>query len=210
VDPDCELVERWRAGDRSAGQALFVRYFDCVYRFFKTKCDGELDELVQRTFLACVQSRDQFRGDSSFRTYVYTIARHELYRHYRQRQRHGWRFEEMVTSVAELVTTPRSRIARDEAHRQLLDAFCQLPINTQTLLELHYWEDVDIAALAAIFEAPAATIRTWLHRGRRALRDVLEAGALAPEDAVASLEALDAWARSSRPMSRGGDPSHRA
>jgi RNA polymerase sigma factor (sigma-70 family) len=206
VHPDHELLERWKAGDQQAGQALFARYFDRVYRFFETKCDAELDELVQRTFLACVRSRDQFRGDSSFQTYVYTIARHELYRHYRQRHRHAQRFDELVTSVAALVTTPRSRIAREEAQRQLLDAMCQLPIETQTLLELHYWEDLDIATLAAIFEAPAATIRTRLHRGRRALRELLETAA--PQTDEASADAFDAWARRSGPAAGHRDPSH--
>jgi RNA polymerase sigma factor (sigma-70 family) len=197
VDPDRDLLARWQAGDQPAGQALFARHFDSVYRFFATKCDGEPDELVQRTFLACLQSRDRYRGDASFRTFLFAIARHELYQHYRHRERHGRRFDAMETSVAERVTTARSRIAREESHRQLLDALCQLPLETQTLLELHYWEDLEIAELAAIFEAPTATIRTRLHRARRVLRDRLEATAAAPT--VASLDALDTLARRSRP-----------
>src|SRR5688572_11173710 len=118
---DIELLDRWRSGDVEAGQSLFARYFDRVYRFFATKCDCDIDDLVQRTFLACVTSRDRFRGDATFQTFVFRIARYELYRHYRQRRR-GERFDPMISSVAELVTTPRARIARDEAHRRLLDA----------------------------------------------------------------------------------------
>ena len=192
---DHELLARWRDGDQDAGQELFARYFDDVYRFFDTKCDRDIDELVQSTFLACVRSRDQFRGDSSFRTYVYTIARHELYKLYRRRQRHDDRLDFLVTSVAELVTTPRSRIAKGQDHRRLLDALCSLPVETQMLLELHYWEDLDMAALATIFEAPAATIRTRLHRARKALRDRLEQSDAAPTAALTSLEDLDGWAR---------------
>jgi RNA polymerase sigma factor (sigma-70 family) len=190
VQPDLELLDRWRGGDAGAGQELFAKYFDSVYRFFDTKSDGDIDELVQRTFLACVRAREQFRGDASFRTFLFTIARHELYRHYRERRRDGERLDPLETSVAELVTTPRSRLARDEAHRQLLDAMCRLPIETQTLLELHYWEELDIAALADIFAAPAATIRTRLHRGRRALRELLAA-----TPPLASVEDVDALAR---------------
>ena len=180
VECDLALLERWREGDAVAGQALFARYFDRIYRFFDTKSDGDIDDLVQRTFLACIGARDRFRGDASFRTFLFSIARYELYHHYRQRRSAGVQLDLSACSVAELVTTPRSRLARGEEHRRLLDAMCQLPVETQMLLELHYREELDIPALAQVFGAPSATIRTRLHRGRRALRDLLAAGAAPP------------------------------
>ncbi|HEY5934436.1 MAG TPA: sigma factor-like helix-turn-helix DNA-binding protein, partial [Kofleriaceae bacterium] len=45
-----------------------------------------------------------------------------------------------------------------------------LPVEQQTLLELYYWEELEIASLATIFDAPPATIRTWLYRARQALK----------------------------------------
>src|SRR5215470_16877365 len=86
---DLELLERWRAGDAGAGQALFTRYFDRMYRFFASRSDRDIDDLVQRTFLACVRARDEFRGDASFRSFLFTIARYELYAHYRRQHRDG-------------------------------------------------------------------------------------------------------------------------
>lgn len=195
VDADYELLDRWRAGDNEAGQALFARHFDSVYGFFASKCDGEIDELVQVTFLACVRARDQFRKESSFRTYLFTIARHELYRYLRQRRRDGDRIDFSTTSVAELATTVGTRLARSDEHRRLLDALRRLPLEQQTLLELHYWEDMDIAALADIFAAPSGTIRTRLHRARRALRDKMESTQSAPAHALETLEGFDTWAR---------------
>jgi len=195
VDENYELLDRWRAGDNGAGQALFARHFDSVYGFFASKCEDDVDELVQATFLACVRARDQFRKESSFRTYLFTIARHELYRHLRRRRRDVARIDFSTASVAELVTTPGTRLARNDEHRRLLDALRTLPVEQQTLLELHYWEDVDIGALAEIFAAPAGTIRTRLHRARRALRDRMEATAVAPSHALVTLEEMDAWAR---------------
>ncbi|HTE51909.1 MAG TPA: sigma-70 family RNA polymerase sigma factor [Kofleriaceae bacterium] len=195
MDADYELLDLWRSGDTNAGQELFGRHFDSVYGFFASKCDGEIDELVQTTFLACVRARDQFRKESSFRTYLFTIARHELYRYLRQRRRDGDRIDFASTSVAELATTPGSRLVRNEDHRRLLDALRRLPVEQQTLLELHYWEDLDISALAEVFAAPAGTIRTRLHRARRALRDRMEETAAAPLEALATLEGFDTWAR---------------
>jgi RNA polymerase sigma-70 factor (ECF subfamily) len=190
---DLSLLAEWRAGDADAGQALFERHFDSIYGFFETKCPSEADELVQATFLACLRAKDQFRGDSSFRTYLFTIARNELYRALRTRQRRGGQVDFGLSSIAELVSTPGTRMARNQEHRHLLEALRRLPVEQQTLLELHYWEDMDIAELAKIFDAPAATIRTRLHRARKALRELVEHAA--PPQVLETLETMDAWAR---------------
>jgi len=190
---DIQLVDAWRRGDGEAGQALFQRHFDSIYGFFETKCEADADELVQATFLACLRARDQFRAESSFRTYLFTIARHELYRVLRTRQRDGARLDFELSSIAELVSTPATRIARNQEHRRLLEVLRQLPVEQQTLLELHYWEDMDIANLAEVFEMPHTTIRTRLHRARKALRERMAGSAPAP--VLETLESMDAWAR---------------
>ena len=172
---DAALLDRWRAGDRAAGQRLFERHFDSVFGFFETKCEAEADELTQATFLSCLRARDQFRSESSFRTYLFTIARHELYRVLRTRQRKDARHDFSVSSIAAPVSTPRTRIARGQDQCRLIDALRQLPVEQQTLLELHYWEDMDIAAIAEIFDATSNAIRVRLHRARQALRQRLEA-----------------------------------
>ncbi len=147
-DVDFALLSRWRDGDRSAGEELFLRQFDHLYRFFASKCNGDIDELVQSTLLACLNAKQQFRADSTFKAYMFTVARHELYKYLRARRRDQERLDFSTVSVADLATTPGTRIARDQAHRRLLDALRELPVEQQTLLELYYWEDLDIATLA--------------------------------------------------------------
>ena len=173
--PDFELLDRWRDGDKAAGQALFARHFDSLCGFFATKCHGEADELVQRTLLACVRSQQQFRKEASFRTYLFTLARHELYHQLRRARRDGERLDFSVTSVAELVTTPGTQLARHAEHRKVVEILRQLPVEQQTLLELFYWEDMQITDLAEIFEATPNAIRVRLHRARQALRERFEA-----------------------------------
>jgi RNA polymerase sigma factor (sigma-70 family) len=190
---DISLLTRWRGGDNEAGQILFERHFDAIYGFFETKCAADADELTQSTFLACMRARDQFRAESSFRTYLFTIARNELYRILRTRQRKDSKLDFELSSIAELVSTPGTRMARNQEHRQLLTALQHLPVEQQTLLELHYWEDMDIAQLAEVFDAPTPTIRTRLHRARKALRDKMEGSA--PQEVLQTLESMDMWAK---------------
>jgi RNA polymerase sigma-70 factor (ECF subfamily) len=177
VDPDLVLLERWRGGDRRAGEDLFARHFADIYRFLEHKAGGEADELAQRTFLACVAARDQFRGRSSFRTYVFAIARNELYTFLR-RQSRTEAVDFSCTSLADIVTTPGSRLDRAQRVEQLRAALGQLPVEQQLLLELHYWHDLDAAALGEVFGASGATVRVRLLRARQALRDRLSALAL--------------------------------
>jgi RNA polymerase sigma factor (sigma-70 family) len=192
---DFVLLDRWRAGDKAAGQTLFERHFDSISRFFETKCRTEVDELVQATFFACVRAVHQFRKESSFRTYLFTIARHELYRVLRERKRsEAVDFE--LSSIAQLETTPGTVLDRNLEKSRLVEALRQLPVAQQTLLELHYWEHVEIAALAEIFEAEPAAIRQRLHRARVALRDQMLKLGNAPPKVLESLETLDSWAKS--------------
>lgn len=171
---DLALLERWRTGDMASGQTLFGRYFRDVYRFFQRKVSVDTDDLVQHTFAACVAGRDQFRGQSSFRTYVFAIARKQLY-DYLRRQPKAEHVDFEVISIAEIVTSVAGKI--DNAHRaeRVQRALAKLPAEQQLLLELHYWHELDTIALAEVFETAPGTIRVRLLRARNALRRVLDA-----------------------------------
>lgn len=173
MDPDLALLERWRAGEARAGEELFTRHFAEIYRFFEHKAPDAADDLAQRTFTACIAARDRYRGQSSFRTYLFAVARNELFTYLRRLPR-GEHVDFWATSIAELVTSARSRVGRAEQVEQLRAVLRELPAEQQLLLELHYWHDLDAAALAEVFEVPPGTIRVRLLRARRALRAGME------------------------------------
>jgi RNA polymerase sigma-70 factor (ECF subfamily) len=196
VESDVDLLNAWRAGDAANGRLLFQRYFQALYRFFANKCDDP-DEMVQQTFLAIVKAKDQFAGRSSFRTYLYTVARHELYRHLRGLQR-ARNFDPALSSIADLATSAGGKLARNQQHKLLCAALRTLPVEQQTLLELHYWDGLDATALAEVFESNAAAIRNRLHRAREKLREAMLATEGIPADTIATVEAVDALALSLR------------
>ena len=204
MDTDLELLERWCTGNKAAGAMLFGRHFADLYRFFERKVSGEPDELVQETFLACVRRRDEFRRQSSFRTFLFAVARFELYAYWRRRARDGQAIDFSEVSLADLVTTPGTRIARKQERERLLGALRMLPLDDQLLLELHYWEGFDSARLAEIFEISPATARTRLFRARHALRERMQAMEQEPSTALASVKDLDEWVRRLRAEPPGG------
>lgn len=143
MDEDLALLDRWCAGDAAAGNDLFRRHFATLYRFFEHKTDGEVDDLVQETFLQCIRSRASFQRQSTFRTYLFAIARHVLFQHWRKRAtaRPTIDFDEI--SIESLSTSAGSRLAKHAERARLLAALRGLPVDQQLLLEMYYWEDLE-------------------------------------------------------------------
>jgi RNA polymerase sigma factor (sigma-70 family) len=180
---DAELLEAWRRGDGAAGHELFVRHAGSVSRFFRNKIDTDLDDLVQRTFLACVESRDRVRDGSSFRAYVLRIARNELINHYAARQRAAARADPLTTSILDFGASPSVMVAAGERDLALLTALRRLPLDLQTALELYYWEELGTAELGEVLGIPQGTVKSRLSRAREHLRVHLRgSGAAGPDD----------------------------
>lgn len=169
---DFTLLERWRNGDHRAGEQLCGRYFDEIYRFFVHKLSEEADDLTQQTFLACVKSRDRFKAQSSFRTYLFAIARNELFMALRKRSKVE-HVDLAVSSLADLVSSPTQRLAKHQARERLRAALGRLPVEQQLLLEFHYWHELDAGALAELYETTPGAIRVRLLRARKALLALL-------------------------------------
>ncbi len=208
ADHDLELATRWSAGDREAGERLFERHYAAVARFFSNKVGlgATASDLVQKTFLACLEGLSRFRGDGSFRSYLFSIAYRVLCRHYRARRRKPQHFDFTAVSVHDLDPSPSRVVAQREEQRVLLEGLRRLPLDDQVLLELIYWESITVAQAAVILETPLGTTKSRLLRARRRLERALEE--LAHGSLLASTRsALDDWARGIREQALGGDDS---
>lgn len=192
---DMELLHAWREGDEHAGRELFARHFDSVFRFFRNKVDGVAEDLTQQTFLGCLKGREKFRGDASFRTYVFSIARKRLYTHYRDRRRQGSELVFDQVSVADLARpSPTALLAEREEQQMLLRALRQLPVDMQIALELHYWEDLKVREIAEILDVPSGTIKRRLQRARQQLERHLQSLSESPELLKSTLDNFSFWA----------------
>jgi RNA polymerase sigma-70 factor (ECF subfamily) len=198
VRSDGELLDAWRGGDAAAGTELFERHFDGLFRFFRNKAEEAVDDLIQATFALIVSSRDAFRGDASFRSYLFQVARHELYAYWRKRARRGEEVDVGEISVEDLGTSPSGVLARHREQQLLLRALRRIPLDLQIALELHYWEDLSGPELAAALEIPEGTVRSRLRRAREALDAQMTALADDPATLDSSLGDFDRWAASLR------------
>ncbi len=195
---DAELLEAWALGDRQAGETLFDRHFEAVARFFRNKADGVQDDLVQQTFLGCIEARTRFRGDASFRSFLFAIARNVLFKHYRGQRRERARMDFGLVSVHDLCDSPSMVMARNEDQRLVLEALRRIPIDAQVALELHYWEELTGAEIAEVLDLPLGTAKTRLRRAKQLFElelEQLRGASSLPEPTQSDLED---WARGLR------------
>jgi RNA polymerase sigma factor (sigma-70 family) len=198
------MLEAWAGGDKAAGEALFERYFEAVARFFRNKlpADAAHEDLIQQTFLGCVEARDRFRGDSSFRSFLFAIAHRQLAKHWRTRSRDRLDFQ--TVSAFDLDASPSAALAQDQQHQHLLLALRRIPIDCQVALELHYWESLTAAEIGEVLGVPLGTAKTRVRRAKQLLEAELRALNLGLVGADPTGTRLDTWARELRGSLFGG------
>jgi RNA polymerase sigma-70 factor (ECF subfamily) len=202
---DAALLEAWERGDQHAAAQLVDRYYHSVLRFFDLGVGAQAEDLTQRTFLACVESRARLRQADSFRPCLFGIARRLLLNHIRSRTVEDNVFETGDVSGAIDPGPTASRIvATYEQQTLLLRAIQCLDVEAQMLLVLYYWEGLRTAEIGEVLGAPASTITTRLARTRKALHDTIARLPAVAAHRESLLGDLDAWLSSMRALDVGG------
>jgi RNA polymerase sigma factor (sigma-70 family) len=181
---DVQLLDAWIAGDKHAGNELVQRYYGVLYRFFANKVGAEVDDLVQQTMTGLLTGCSRFEGRSTFRAYLLSIARYQLYEFVRRKQRSNAVLEYDTVSAFDLSPSPSTLASQRRDQTLLLEALRRIPLNFQIALELHYWEDLSGSELAEVLGVPVDTAYSRLRKARslvkRQLRILSASGRSAP------------------------------
>ncbi len=191
---DETLFQRWAAGDTKAGQELFKRHFDPLLRFFRRQLGDDVQDLLQQTFLGCIEARARYTAIADFRAFLFAIARNQLYKHLRRRSGHPVDLIG-VTSVAALLPTPSRILGEREETALLVDALSRLPLEQQLALYFYYVLDLTAPqAGAALGGLGIPAVRSRLRRGLEALRRLVDPSLARSDPARArTLSTLDQW-----------------
>ena len=165
-----------------------------VFRFFRAKVSTEVDDLAQQTFLSLLESRATFRGDSSFRSYLFGIARNVLRHHYRRRSRKEDRIDLGTHSVVDLGASPSAHLAHEGERRLLLEGLRRLPVDDQIVIELYHWEGLSGPELAEVLELTEPAVRSRLHRAKARLCTTMEQIATSEGVLRSTLSDFEGWA----------------
>jgi RNA polymerase sigma-70 factor (ECF subfamily) len=186
-DPDFEAIERVRDGDLEAFEQLVLRHSPRIYRVIMgiTGNNHDAEDGVQNTFLRVFEHLRDFRGDSSFSTWLTRIAINEGVQRLRGR-RHLEPLEERPfdgEATEEEPFRPRQLAAWDEdpeticaqtEFREILEReIMKLPPRYRMAVMLRDVEQLSAEEAAAILDLGVPTLKTHLWRGRLMLREAL-------------------------------------
>jgi RNA polymerase sigma-70 factor (ECF subfamily) len=173
VDPDRELADRFRGGERDAFDQLVRRHEKGVWRIVRRylRNDADTADVTQQVFVRAFRGLVTFRGQSSVRSWLYRIAINCSLSWIRD-HRH-----ETATEIAEDALTEAhpglDRIAGDQDHAQLRAAIAQLPPKQKMVLELRIFDDLSFRDVAELADCSENTAKVNFHYAVKRLRDIL-------------------------------------
>jgi len=173
ADLDLRLVDRFRAGEARAFDELVRRHQRPLYhlcmRYLRNQADAK--DVTQRAFVKAFRGLDGFRGESSFRTWLYRIAINLALNHLRDHRR------EQPAEIADELLSRRAtgpqRIIGDEEAARLRAAIDDLPPRQRMVLELRVYDELSFREVADLVGSTENAAKVNFHHAVKRLRQLL-------------------------------------
>jgi len=177
--PDTEIINTILKGEQSAFALLVERYqnyvFTLVLRFTENREDAE--EIAQDVFVKTYRSLADFRGDSKFSTWLFTITRTTCLSFLRKKkldiqsldnERTGLQVENRESGFNANLVEQKSR------HAMLNQAISMLSPDDAQVLNLFYKGEQTLEEIGKIIRLDPNTVKVKLHRARQRLKEKME------------------------------------
>jgi RNA polymerase sigma-70 factor (ECF subfamily) len=178
-----DLVARAQHGDVRAFEELIRAHLGLVRRYARAFAlrEADADELAQDALLKVYRSLSQFRYQSAFSTWLYTVVRSVFLDAAKSRAGRERAREAAVPSGDDPDPAPLADelLAREQDRERVWRALRQVPVEFRGPLVLFDVEGKTYDEVAAIERVPVGTVKSRLSRGRAYLRQALE-GEAAP------------------------------
>ncbi|GKV69692.1 RNA polymerase subunit sigma-24 [Sporosarcina sp. NCCP-2716] len=161
--------------DNRTIEQVIVEYSDYLLRvaFVYVKDQKTAEDIVQDVFIRHYQHSEQFRNDSSLKTYLVRMTVNRSHDHLRSFAYTRMVLTDRITGLGRQ-RSPESLLAEKEMSHDVLKALLALKVPYREVLALYYYDEWTTVEIADILGCPEATVRTRLQRARRQLKKVLE------------------------------------
>lgn len=178
VDPDAraELCAELERAEPAAIGKVYDEHHEAV-RAFATRLVGEpaaAEDLVHEVFVSLPRAIHGFRGESSIRTFLISIAVNHARHFVRAASRRRAALEKYSEEPPPSSPNPERELRRRELANALTRALDALPLDQRVAFVLCDVEERTSAQAARIAGAPEGTMRTRLFHARKKLRALLE------------------------------------
>lgn len=176
---ELRLIQRAAAGDRDAA-GVFIKAHQPALFAYILRMSGRpemAEDIVQEAFVRVLANLDRFDSRFRFSTWLFTIAR-RLYLNACMKHKPSYDTD-VVGAVHAAFLPPERDVIEDEVQGNARDAIqsalLELSTEQREVLVLFHQLDWPIALIAQHLRMPEGTVKSHLHRGRRRMRDLLEA-----------------------------------
>ena len=172
-DVDRALIGRWLAGDERAATALVERHSAALARFAASVGERtDVEELVQDTFVRAFGSIESFRGESSLRTWLFTIERRLMLDRRRAERR---RPERVSVEEGDALTeyTALDGVVAGETEARVHAAIGGLSPLQREVFTLRVTEGLSYKEIADIVGSTEGAARVHYHNAMRAVKERL-------------------------------------
>lgn len=144
------------------------RLFQFILKHLGDSHDSE--EVLQDTFLSFIESLRDFRGQSSLKTFLYSIAKNKLVDKLRKKKLRQILFSRIPSSIIESIASVLldDEIDRQQLARQIETVFSRLPNDYAYVLRLKYAEGYRVAEIAEKLALSFKATESLIFRARKA------------------------------------------
>jgi len=168
---DEQLVTRAQSGDKEAFLTLYNRYLNKVFNRVKSRVPAvDAEDVTQEIFIAIVRSLGNFKHQSRFNTWVYTIANRQIADYYRRQSRGG---REQAPLSLEQVTFNEPSYEHDTLDEQsaVKRALGAVPEHYREVVLLRFAEGLTFAEIADEMGKSLEAVKSLYRRAIQAIRD---------------------------------------
>ena len=163
------------SGDRRAFERLYKAHVNRVFTLCTRMCGSRVrgEELTQDVFVRTWEKLPQFRGESSFSTWIHRIAVNIVLTDRKNEGRARLRMKEDDDDVGEGIFAAAATMPRDADRMDLAAAIDSLPPGARQIFVLHDVEGYKHEEIAQLCGITAGGSKAQLHRARLLLREAL-------------------------------------
>jgi RNA polymerase sigma factor (sigma-70 family) len=176
---DNEIISRVLKGEQNAYAELVNRYqayvFTLVLRMIKSREDSE--EVAQDVFIKAYRSLADFRGESKFSTWLYTIANTTSITFLRKKKLDVHSLDnEKVFEVADSKDSGfRANLVEQKSRVNMVnEAIAMLSPDDAEIITLFYKAEQNLEEISRILRLETNTVKVRLHRARTRLKEKME------------------------------------
>ena len=172
---DYALIEAFQAGDEFAFVGIYNRYKGPVYAFcVKMLVDSEqAQDVTQETFLRIYENRDRLLKTSSFKSWLFTIARNQCLNALRRSNRHTG-LDMRIEASLSAQETPYSKMEKNEQVRFVTQFIQSLKPEYREVLILREYQNLTYDEIAAVTRSSVSAVKSRLFKARKKLAKIME------------------------------------